>query len=263
MKSPASKRLSRRRWLLHGLWLTPVAAVGDALAVEPGWIRKRKIRIGSGRIGKRFAHFTDVHFKGDSEQLESVVEIVNDAAVDFAVFTGDLIEEEALLEPALSLLGRIRVPLYGIPGNHDHWSGADFSPFRETFAATGGRWLQDESVTLADAPIRIVGKDSLDGAAETAAGVFNLLLVHYPAWADALAERNPGRRFDLMLAGHTHGGQVRLPFVGPLVTPFDTGRYDMGWFETAAGPLYVNPGIGTFYVDVRFNCRPEVTVFEI
>ena len=89
--------------------------------------------------------------------------------------------------------------------------------------------------------------------------VFNLLLVHYPSWADVFAEQ----RFDLILAGHTHGGQVRLPFIGPLILPFDSGTYDLGLFQTGSGPLYVSSGVGNFYADVRFNCRPEIVVFEI
>lgn len=70
-------------------------------------------------------------------------------------------------------------------------------------------------------------------------------------------------KFDVALAGHSHGGQVRLPFVGSLVVPFGVGRYDLGLFRTAAGPLYVGAGLGWFYLNLRFNCRPEITVIEI
>lgn len=261
--APKAGRISRRSWLRFGFWMTPVAAVTDALAVEPGWIRVRTHKIGEGKVGRRFAHFTDVHFKGDTERLTDVVNIINMADVDFAVFTGDLVEDSDFAAPALAILRRLKVPLYGIPGNHDHWSRSNFTLFRESFASTGGRWLQDETVDLPGAPVRIIGLDQLTGPAEPRTGSFNLLLVHYPAWADSLAARDAGRNFDLLLAGHTHGGQVRLPFVGPLITPFDTGSYDLGWFKTPAGPLYVNSGIGTFYLDIRFNCRPEVAIFEI
>ena len=72
------------------------------------------------------------------------------------------------------------------------------------------------------------------------------------------------RKFDLVLAGHSHGGQVRVPFYGSLVLPSHVDEYDMGLFQTTAGPLYVNPGIGCVgKYDVRFNCRPEITVIEI
>jgi hypothetical protein len=256
------RRLPRRRWLLRGIVASPILGLADAFAVEPGWIRVQRLRVGNGRHGVRFAQFTDVHFKGDSARLERVVELVNTSGAQFAVFTGDLIEEEAFLEPALAILRTLHVPLYGIPGNHDHWSRADFSRFREAFAATGGRWMQDEHL-LAPGGIRIIGLDHPQVPQVPVDEAFRLVLVHYPAWADRLVAPAPGLPYDLILAGHTHGGQVRLPFVGPLVTPYESGRYDLGWFVTRAGPLYVNPGIGTFYLDVRFNCRPEVTVFDV
>jgi predicted MPP superfamily phosphohydrolase len=88
----------------------------------------------------------------------------------------------------------------------------------------------------------------------------NLLLMHYPAWAKKLGSQ----KFDLMLAGHSHGGQVRIPFYGALFVPFAVDEYDLGLFQTAAGPLYVNAGIGyVYHYNFRFNCRPEITVIEI
>jgi predicted MPP superfamily phosphohydrolase len=69
-----------------------------------------------------------------------------------------------------------------------------------------------------------------------------------------------GRPFDLILSGHSHGGQVRLPLFGPPYLPWGVGRYDLGFFETENGPLYVNAGIGTYHAPIRFNCPPEITV---
>jgi len=84
--------------------------------------------------------------------------------------------------------------------------------------------------------------------------------MHYPAWVKKLAEQ----KFDLLLAGHSHGGQVRIPFFGPIVVPFAVDEYDLGLFKTSRGPLYVNSGIGYVYgYSFRFNCRPEITVIEI
>ena len=91
------------------------------------------------------------------------------------------------------------------------------------------------------------------------AGGKNILLLHYPL----LAERLVPERYDLILAGHSHGGQVRLPFYGALIVPYWVGKYEMGLFHLPSGPLYVNPGIGWLETPVRFNCRPEITVFEI
>ena len=83
--------------------------------------------------------------------------------------------------------------------------------------------------------------------------------MHYPAWVKNLGTR----RFDLILAGHSHGGQVRLPFYGPVYIPYGVDQYDLGLFSTGSGSLYVNPGIGWFPWPIRFRCRPELTVFDI
>lgn len=68
---------------------------------------------------------------------------------------------------------------------------------------------------------------------------------------------------DLGFAGHTHGGQVRLPFIGALVLPPGSDNYDAGWFGEGKSKMYVNRGIGTSVLPARFRCRPELSVFEI
>jgi predicted MPP superfamily phosphohydrolase len=87
----------------------------------------------------------------------------------------------------------------------------------------------------------------------------NVMMLHYPEWENKLAPH----KFDAILAGHTHGGQIRIPLYGALMLPFNTGKYDLGLFKTASGPLYVSSGVGCFYFNVRFNCRPEIVLFEI
>ena len=124
---------------------------------------------------------------------------------------------------------------------------------------TGGAWLQNKVIPLERIGVTIIGVDRMPVAFSPESKHTNVVLVHYPEWADQLGPF----RYDLILAGHSHGGQVRIPFYGALVVPFSTGKYEVGMFETKSGPLYVNPGIGYFYMNVRFNCRPEITVFEI
>ncbi|KAB2668817.1 MAG: hypothetical protein DVB31_06170 [Verrucomicrobia bacterium] len=253
----APSRFSRRRWLAHALWAAPSLVAGDAGWVEPDWIAVRTRRM-SDAPKTRFVQFTDVHHKGNDARLRRLVELVNGLGPDFACFTGDLIEEARFAAPALDILAGLRCPLFGVPGNHDHWSRADFGAFRRTFAATGGAWMMDEVRVAPGGRVRMMGFDRSMARLRPEPGVFNLVLMHYPAWADDLPFRA-----ELLLAGHTHGGQVRVPFYGALATPQESGRYEMGAYETPAGPLYVNPGIGTLLMDVRLNCRPELTVFEV
>jgi predicted MPP superfamily phosphohydrolase len=120
----------------------------------------------------------------------------------------------------------------------------------------------DSQVTTADGKVHITGLTCLRGAPAALApkaNVKNIMLIHYPLLAARVAQP-----FDLLLAGHSHGGQVRIPFYGAVRLPYWVGKYDMGMFRVPAGPLYVNPGIGYIGINpIRFNCRPEITVFEI
>ena len=118
----------------------------------------------------------------------------------------------------------------------------------------------NERRAVAGGRINLIGITYGHAALPAQPNAKNILLMHFPAWAKQLGLQ----RFDLLLAGHSHGGQVRIPLYGSLIVPFEVGEYDMGLFQTPAGPLYVNPGIG--YIgdyNFRFNCRPELTVFDV
>jgi len=245
------------RLVLYG---TPLAAAVDALWVEPYWFMVRKLKLAQGKPAHRFIHFTDLHHKGNRNFLQSVVKAINARSPEFVCFSGDIIEDTEYLPEALELLQQIKAPLYGVPGNHDYWSNADFNLIREGFARTGGKWLLDESISAAAGKVNIAGATcskppqlSLNPAQK------NVVLFHYPEWVEKLGSY----KFDLALAGHSHGGQVRIPFYGAVITPSGVGRYDLGLFGTVSGPLFVGAGLGWFHLNVRFNCRPEITVIEI
>ena len=260
MKFP---RISRRQFLAAALLAAPGAVVADAKYLEPAWLKVRKLRVGNRPPAHRFVHFTDLHHKGDADYLKAVIDRINSLAPDFVCFTGDIVEEVKFLAEALEILSGIRSPMFGVPGNHDYWSKVSFEPIHKCFNATGGAWLIDEHREIAGGKINLVGISCNHGNEALLPlnpAMKNILLMHYPAWVKKLS----GQKFDLMLAGHSHGGQVRIPFYGPLVVPYAVDEFDWGFFQTAAGPLYVNAGIGYIYTyDFRFNCRPEITVIEI
>ena len=263
MSLPASKprKLSRRRFLAGTIAGLPCACVADSLWLEPTWVKTRSLDLAKGKPSRKLVHFTDVHHKGNSKYFESVVTTINSLAPDFVCFTGDLIEEGEFLPEALRILSGIKAPLYGVPGNHDFWSKAPFEDIARCFAATGGAWLLDENTLTAAGDVNIIGSAFLfkHKPLQLNPATRNLLLMHYPAWVDKLGSH----RFDLILAGHSHGGQFRIPFYGAVMVPFGVEQYEVGLFSTPAGPLYVNPGIGWYPVPVRFNCRPEITVFNL
>jgi predicted MPP superfamily phosphohydrolase len=218
----------------------------------------REIDLSQGGPALRIVHFSDLHYKGDRELFESVVRIVNGLAPDFACFTGDIVENSSYVDEALGILRGIRCPVYGVPGNHEYRSGARVEEIERAFGSTGGAWLADRTASPRGG-ILIIGlaarpKESLIRIH----GPRRILLTHYPETVDQLH----GEVFDLILAGHSHGGQIRIPFWGAPLVPPGTGPYQKGLYRTTAGPLSVNPGIGTFSVPVRIFCPAEVTVIR-
>jgi len=256
MKLP---KLTRRRFLRLAAGSGALLAA-DAFFIEPTALATRVVRLGPGAPTHRIVLFSDTHHKGNRAYLETVIGKINALAPDFVCFVGDLIEKAEYLPEALEVLQTIKTPLYGVPGNHDYESKADFAVIAKAFAATGGRWLLNENIILAGGQINLIGAicDRPD-LVQPQSGVKNILLMHYPAWAEKLTDK----KFDAILAGHSHGGQVRIPFYGAPYLPIGVGPYQMGLYQTPSGPLYVNPGIGWFILDVRFNCPPEITVIEI
>ena len=256
------RRFSRRRWLITALLAAPGVAVADAIGLEPKWVKTRHVRLGNAKPTHRVVHFTDVHHKGDRAYLQAVVTKINALSPDFVCFTGDVIEETTHLAEALAVFAGIKSPVYGVPGNHDYWSKVPFDDIAKCFAGTGGAWLLDQQQVAADGSFSIIGASCLSSKQpplKINPATRNIFLMHYPAWVKRLG----GQKFDLILAGHSHGGQVYLPVFGPIIVPFGVEQYVRGLFHTDAGPLYVNPGIGWFPVPIRFNCRPEITVFDI
>jgi predicted MPP superfamily phosphohydrolase len=253
-------KITRRKFLGLTALTLPAALGADARFIEPTSLRVTKLAVPGSPGDCRFVHFTDFHHKGDASYAAEVVRTINELAPEFVCFTGDLVEDVRFAPEALGFIEQIRAPVYGSPGNHDYGSGVSFPLVEQAFAATGGAWLVDRSVVLPKHDLELIGmaREGIDAVTEQRASR-RLLLMHYPGTANELR----GQRFDLILAGHSHGGQVRLPFLGALIVPDGVGPYDLGFYDTPGGPLYVNAGIGTYRIPVRWNCRPEITVVTI
>lgn len=251
-------KITRRKFLGLTALALPAAALGaEARFFEPTSLLVTNFNLPGGTGDCRFVHFTDFHYKGDASYAAEVVRTINELAPEFVCFTGDLIEEARFVPEALGFIQQIRAPVYGSPGNHDYRCEAGFSEFERAFGATGGGWLVGRSIVLPAHDLELLGMGPYGPRVFTSAHARRrLLLMHYPKTANKLH----GHRFDLILAGHSHGGQVRLPFLGALIVPDGVGPYELGYYDTPGGPLYVNAGIGTYRIPVRWNCPPEITV---
>ena len=256
-------KISRRKCDLSALPALPIAAFVDGGLIESTRVKIRRLRLGNAQPLCRLVHFSDLHHKGNREYLQSVVGKINSLAPDFVCFTGDLLEDREFLPETLAILSGIKKPMFGVPGNRDYLSGISFDPVKKCFAATGGAWLMDETHEVADGQINLIGITCLNASnvgLPLKSQSRNILLMHYPAWVKKLGDQ----KLDLMLAGHSHGGQVRIPIFGALFLPSFVDEYDLGFFHTNAGPLYVNPGIGYRQnYKFRLNCPPEITVIDV
>lgn len=251
--------IDRRRFLKIAALSLPAIAGVHASVIEPVRLRVRYFNDSTqGRT--RFVQFSDLHYRGDAEYAAEIVRTINELKPNFVCFTGDLIEQKEFVPEALSFIRQINAPVYGAPGNHDYWSRASFTDFHDAFRHTGGEWLVDRSLKLPEHDLEIHGMGRVGiHAFKPPQAERRVLLSHYPEMADTL-----GTKFDLILSGHSHGGQIRLPFYGPLIIPTGVGRYDLGHFDSRFGPLYVTAGVGTLSsIPLRWNCPPEITVVTI
>ncbi len=244
--------------------------------VEPSLLSVTSTEIQSDTLpeaadGLRIAQFTDTHFgfDYDVERFERAVEKMNSFDPHIVVFTGDLYEEYAKYpaddEGIVAALSAIRAPQgkYAVLGNHDYGRGAQEESIR-ILEAGGFTVLRNESVELSLLGITLTGIDdcfygsggSFDLDA-LPADTYNLALCHEPD----LFAASDSSALDLLLSGHTHGGQVRLPFLGELILPAQGRIYPMGHYDSGnarESQLFVSRGLGTSKMPIRFCCMPEV-----
>jgi uncharacterized protein len=264
-----------------------VAAAGGLeyiTRVEPGWIQVTKIDLPLKRLagpfaGLRLAQISDIHQDNwmNSVRLDRLVRLILSLKPDVVAITGDFVighgwkEEHATY---LDQLARGLRPLsqacktVAVLGNHDHWSCA--GAVRAMLSAAGIVDLSNSVDTLqrGTAQLHLCGVDDIYARQERLSEVLErlpesgaaILLAHEPDFADTSAK---SERFDLQLSGHSHGGQVVFPIVGPLVLPKYGKKYPSGLYTIQEMHLYTNRGVGMVPVFVRFNCRPEIALFTL
>jgi predicted MPP superfamily phosphohydrolase len=237
--------------------------------------------LGEGLRGFRITQVTDLHTGGTPVRyLDSVVDRVNDLPTDLVVITGDLVSSQLRwVAPACDVIARIRHPTLVTFGNHDYSTG--HAPYLSTIVADALQRELDarriEVLRNRAIPIErdgsrawIVGlEDHWSGKfsperafAGVSPGEPAIALSHNPDTGPLLA----GYGAHWILAGHTHGGQIRLPGIRPLMLPLRNKRFASGEFLVGKGSrkahMYVSRGVGC-RVPVRFRCPPEVTTFVL
>ncbi|HEX3201582.1 MAG TPA: metallophosphoesterase [Actinomycetes bacterium] len=274
------------------------ACVGYGVLVERDWYRLRHERVRALEPGQpplTVLHLSDLHLTVADTRRVAFLERLAAEQVDLVVMTGDMLGEPAGLDPVLEALSRFRPRLGAVAvlGSNDYWAprfrnplgyflgpssrrsrSSGRNPWRELvdgLEARGWTVLSNRRGRLAD--VELAGMDDPhirrdDPATAVPANGdarprLRLGVVHSPyrRALDAFA----GNGYDLVLAGHTHGGQVRLPGVGALVTNCDLPRDRVrGLSRWGSSWLHVSAGLGTSkYAPFRFACRPEASLLEV
>jgi uncharacterized protein len=271
-------KIQGRRWA----WLAggAVATLGVyATLIEPRWLQLRRSRIHIRRLpreleGLRIGLLTDLHAGGATPYslVRRAVRLLMEERPDLVALTGDFAhDDEPDFRRVRAALRGLHAPLgvYAVPGNHDHVIGID--RWRAEFARdTRIRDLTNRAVIRQHNGRRIciAGVDDYSQGAPRlelpalAERDLTILLAHSPDQAER-SRRRPDA-VDLVVSGHTHGGQVRLPWFGaPLRAAEHDRLYDKGLRRRPWTQVYTSRGIGTVHLPVRFLARPEVAVLEL
>ncbi len=246
--------------------------------VEPNWLEVTDTRVPTARLpaghrGVRIVHLSDIHSIETPLLEDDLPTVVAGLRPDVIVFTGDCANSPAgvaTFRACISRLAKI-APTFCVKGNWD----AMYFPEVERFAGTGATELDGASATVDvdGAHVRVVGVGFLGGLEGVAPAIAALpadgpaVVLYHPPYPDVVPPKF-AKRVDLMCAGHTHGGQVALPFYGALLTFSKYGKkYERGLYATDEGfPMYVSRGVGMegwYAPRVRFCSRPEIALIEL
>jgi uncharacterized protein len=287
--SPTQPIVSRRSLLKAGIGgVVGLAAYSNVIARH--WIEVTRRDIGLTGLpaafdGLRIAQLSDIHMDEFTEPffLHHVIDQINLLQPDVVLLTGDYVSYEIGSKhfaigsawQCANILTSLRCAhIYAILGNHD--VAVNANEVTSALRANGITVLNNACLPIERPGARIwlagiddpvVGNPNPELAIpDSIRNVPNepvILMCHAPDYADDLLAHPAGKAVDLMLSGHTHGGQVRLPLLGALQLPELGKKYVEGWFQLGRMQLYVNRGIGTIGIPFRLDCPPEITLLTL
>lgn len=276
--APARSRLSRRHFLAAA---AGAGAVGIGVSVDAFGPAATNVMLTRHTVvvpglpaslhGLRIAQVSDVHLPANEGAVRNTLALLAHERPDIVLLTGDIVEGLDALDALIEFSRRARGSLgtYAVMGNWERSGGIHPVMARRAYSAAGVQFLCNETATLkvGSARLGIVGLDDwILGRPDVAAtlarteiGDAMVWALHAPGIADLLPAGVPA---SLLIGGHTHGGQIRLPLV-PALRPSGSGRFLDGWYRTRAAPLYVSRGVGTTGIRARFRCPAELPLFTL
>jgi predicted MPP superfamily phosphohydrolase len=284
------KKITRRgflNFLGYGFINLGLLSMGDIaydMFVERGSFSVETIQLTLKRLpkvfsGLRIAQISDIHMGGwmNPDRFQQVANIIKAESPDLLLITGDFLlghhfsdaEKQAIVDliPILSSLAG-SIPSFAVLGNHDYWTSSE--AIRQMLFSCGITDLTNTVFTLTreKESLHLCGVDDIWKGDVRLDHVISklkddscaILMAHEPDFADTSAATG---KFDLQISGHTHGGQVNLPLLGPPVRPYLGQKYPIGLYKIGNMFQYTNRGVGMARLPIRFNCPPEITIFVL
>lgn len=209
--------------------------------------------------GTKVVHFSDIHYGNtvNIDYLKDIVNVINDLDADIVVFTGDLLDKEIDVDTKnniITILSGINAHIgkYAISGESDY----DINLWNEIIIKSGFVNINDNYKYIYykdDAAIVISNKDEFIDP-----NLFSIFLLHEPDKTD-----NLNNNFNLILSGHSHNGQINIPFIKNLLLPNGSKKYFNGYYKINDADLYVSSGIGTDEFKFRFLNKPSINLYRL
>ena len=264
--------MGREILILHILSILGILSFLYALFIEPYWIDINEITITSNKLKKvhfKIVQISDLHCDKKVRNEKRLVRIINNLNPDIIIFTGDSLNTAKALDTFRITLKNLNAAIgkYAVKGNFDDWCGNELEIFKNTdfieLDKKNEKFKKDDEIFSISGINYEASAEYCQLLENLPEDTFNIFLFHTPDLIEDIQQFN----IDLYLAGHTHGGQVALPFYGALVTLSRHGKkYESGKHTVGNTILYTNRGIGMdggIVPRVRFFARPEITVFNI
>lgn len=268
-------KLTRRKFIKRGI----LASIGLIL-LDSLWFEKYVIDWNYFDISKsekdkiKIIQISDLHFDQVRYFHQSIAKKINSIKPDLIFITGDSIdktEKIKLLNDFLKLIDN-SIKKYAITGNWEYWGNVNLTELKTVYSKSNCELLINENRTILikNRELSIIGIDDyVGGNADFEKAVENLkesetniVLSHCPEHRDIIANQKGNLNIDLVLSGHTHGGQITFFGIVPF-KPQGSGKYLKGWYKESEPKMYISKGIGTSILPIRLGARAEMVEMEI
>lgn len=253
--------------------LVAITALIYSLLIEPQWVEvtRHSKDIGLGVGGITIAQVSDLHTSSLGRAEKNTLTALREVRPDVIVITGDAIDDRGSLPALDSFLKQLPTAVkIATLGNWEYWAEVDLEELRDVYSKNGVTLLVNDCMTVSakGAVINVIGLDDYTaGRADLSLAVERceverpiVVATHSPGLFDE-APPVPTESISLVLAGHTHGGQLAVG-KHAIYTPRGSGSFVAGWYQTQWGDLYVSRGVGTSVLPMRLGARPEIAVFK-